>query len=265
MPLLEHVPAASLFVSEPNPYMFGNPANDAANPAWSNANWLKSRFHFSFAEYHDPARSSFGVLRVMNDDLVQPQRGFGTHPHRDMEIVTYVVEGQLTHQDSMGQKETLGAGSVQFMTAGTGVRHSEHNWSAEPLRFIQIWINPRSRGLKPNYGSFDGAKSKAGEEFQHLVSDVKGSAATPIKLNQDVNLYVACTSSPQTLEVGVGRQAYLLCVAGDATATAEAPPATASQPLRQHDGLRLYGPATLTVTPTGGAPATVLVLEMKQP
>eukprot|EP00667_Euglena_gracilis_P024280 EG_transcript_27850 len=175
----------------------------------------------------------------------------------------------------MGQKETLGAGSVQFMTAGTGVRHSEHNRGAEPLRFIQIWISPRSRGLKPNYGSFDGARSSESEGFQHLVSDVRDAAETPIKLNQDVNLYVAKTASPQTLEIKAGRQAYVLCVVGDATATttADAPPATASQTLRQHDGLRLYGPATLTVTPggalapgaPGGALATVLVLEMKQP
>eukprot|EP00667_Euglena_gracilis_P015630 EG_transcript_16274 len=264
MALLEHVPAASLFVSEPEPCMFGNPANDSANPAWSNANWLKSRFHFSFAEYHDPARSSFGVLRVMNDDLVQPQRGFGTHPHRDMEIVTYVVEGQLTHQDSMGQKETLGPGSVQFMTAGTGVMHSEHNLGDLPLRFIQIWIQPRSRGLPPNYGSFDGAKAPSGEGFHHLVSDAQdNSTSTPVKLNQDTNMYVAKTASPQTLEVGAGRQAYLLCVSGEATVKVTASWADGCQPLQQHDGLKLRGPASVTVTPSG--PATVLVLEMKKP
>lgn len=96
----------------------------------------------------------FGVLRVMNDDLVQPKRGFGTHPHRDMEICTYIVEGELTHQDSMGTKETLGRGSVQFMTAGRGVQHSEHNLHpSAPLRFIQIWIMTRQNGLPPNYGS----------------------------------------------------------------------------------------------------------------
>eukprot|EP00668_Euglena_longa_P043099 GGOE01057121.1.p2 GENE.GGOE01057121.1~~GGOE01057121.1.p2 ORF type:complete len:200 (-),score=50.97 GGOE01057121.1:137-736(-) len=199
----------------------------------------------------------------MNDDLVQPQRGFGTHPHGDMEIVSYVVEGELTHQDSMGQKETLGAGSVQFMTAGTGIMHSEHNLGDKPLRFIQIWIVPRSRGLKPNYGSFDGAKTAPGEGFQQLVSDVQTEAVTPIKLNQDVNMYVAKMESPQTLDIGAGRQAYLLCVSGDATVQATAAWATGCQPLRQHDGLRLHGPASLTVTPSG--PATVLVLEMKKP
>lgn len=94
---------------------FGNKANEPSNPQWTNANWLKSRFHFSFAEYNNPRNQNFGVLRVMNDDLVQPNRGFGAHPHRDMEICTYVVDGKLTHQDSMGTKETLQRGAIQFM------------------------------------------------------------------------------------------------------------------------------------------------------
>ena len=129
-----HIPESILYVSEPQPRMFGNSANET-NAGWSNKNWLKSRFHFSFAEYRNPKNSQFGCLRVMNDDLVQAHRGFGTHGHRDMEIVTYVVEGQLTH-DGIGGEETLGRGSVQFMTAGTGIRHSEHNLNkTKPLRF----------------------------------------------------------------------------------------------------------------------------------
>lgn len=107
-----------LFVSQPDPSWFGNPSNDISNPNWSNKNWLKSRFHLSFAEYNK-GRSRYGVLRVVNDDLVQPARGFGRHGHSNMEIVTYIVQGELTHLDSMGTSETLGKGSVQFMTAGT--------------------------------------------------------------------------------------------------------------------------------------------------
>lgn len=105
-------------VAEPNPSWFGNKANEPGNKAWTNLNWLRSLFHFSFAEYSNSHNVDFGVLRVMNDDLVQPNRGFGAHPHRDMEICTYIVEGKLTHQDSMDTKETLGRGAVQFM-----VRH----------------------------------------------------------------------------------------------------------------------------------------------
>lgn len=116
-PYAEVVEGDTLFVSEPNPAWFGNPKNLKQHAHWTNSNWLKSRFHFSFAEYHDQNRSRFGVLRVMNDDLVQPDRGFGTHPHANMEICTYVVSGELTHQDSMGTEETLQRGAIQFMTA----------------------------------------------------------------------------------------------------------------------------------------------------
>lgn len=109
------IPNSKLGVSEPNPSWFGNPGNEKNNSNWTNPNWLKSRFHFSFAEYSNPHNMGFGILRVMNDDLVQPNRGFGTHPHRDMEICTYIVEGKLTHKDSMGSQESLGRGGVQFM------------------------------------------------------------------------------------------------------------------------------------------------------
>eukprot|EP01125_Pyxidicula_operculata_P011173 TRINITY_DN3649_c0_g1_i2.p1 TRINITY_DN3649_c0_g1~~TRINITY_DN3649_c0_g1_i2.p1 ORF type:complete len:231 (-),score=35.89 TRINITY_DN3649_c0_g1_i2:63-686(-) len=192
--LFRKVASKSLFVSEPNPRYFGNPANPSNNPDWTNNNWLKSRFHFSFAEYSNDANSNFGVLRVMNDDLVQPSRGFGTHPHRNMEIVTYIVEGELTHKDSMGTDETLSRGSVQFMTAGTGVSHSEHNLNPkDPLRFIQMWIQPRKSGIEPNYGSLNVKaedKHKRHNKWYHIVTDVLNQADVPIKINQDANIYV---------------------------------------------------------------------------
>merc|ERR1711871_391010 len=109
---IKKVPESKLFTSEPPPDWFGNRQNEQGNSNWTNANWLKSRFHFSFAEYSNRRNENFGVLRVMNDDLVQPARGFGTHPHRDMEIFTYIVEGELTHADSMGTDETLGRGAL---------------------------------------------------------------------------------------------------------------------------------------------------------
>jgi redox-sensitive bicupin YhaK (pirin superfamily) len=122
----------------------------------------------------------------MNDDLVQPARGFGEHPHSNVEICTYVVGGHLTHKDSMGTEETLSRGAVQFMTAGTGVRHQEHNLhKSEPLRFIQMWINTRKRGLAPNYGSSSGEEASRQNRWSHLVSDVlDATAQTPIKINQ---------------------------------------------------------------------------------
>ena len=212
-----------LFVSEPNPAWFGNPGNDAKNSNWSNSNWLKSRFHFSFAEWNG-GRGNYGCLRVVNDDLVQPKRGFGKHGHGNMEICTYVLDGSLYHKDSMGTSESLPRGSIQFMTAGTGVQHEERNLSAgKPLRFIQTWILPRSRGLKPNYGSFS-ADSSVQEErtnkWLHLVGDVKSNTgSSKIQINQDCNLYVAEIDAENTLSFDLlnGRQGYLICVEGSAS------------------------------------------------
>ena len=113
---------------------------ESKNMGNSNLGWLKSKFHFSFAEYYNPDNINFGVLRVINDDLVQPNTGFDTHPHRDMEIISYVVNGELTHGDSMGNKNTITRGHVQYMSAGTGVYHSEHNFGKDTLRLLQIWI-----------------------------------------------------------------------------------------------------------------------------
>jgi redox-sensitive bicupin YhaK (pirin superfamily) len=216
-PSIKVIPNKYLFVSEPDPSWFGNESNPTSDPAWTNKNWLKSRFHFSFAEYNNPANQNFGVLRVMNDDLVQPHRGFGTHPHRDMEIITYIVNGKLTHQDSMGTKESLGRGSIQFMTAGSGVRHSEFNHGDEPLRFIQTWIVPSERGLKPNYGSCSGSAEGRKNKFQHLVSNVKDSTtSTPVQINQNVDAYASelDLGSTITMNLPAKRQAYLLCMEG---------------------------------------------------
>jgi len=257
------VPHDKLFVSEPDPTWFGNHPNPEADSAkgWTNKNWLKSRFHFSFAEY-DSGPDSFGVLRVMNDDLVQPHRGFGTHPHRDMEIITFVVAGELTHKDSMGEEETLQRGSIQFMSAGTGVRHSEHNWHAEqPLRFVQSWVTPRSRGLAPKYGSMVGdaaAHAARRDKWAHLVSDVKSRAKTPVHISQDCNVYVTELSpgaSSGPLELSARRQAYLLCVEGGASL------ASSEVALRRHDAAEIKGPLTLEWSAEDSG-ALLLVFEM---
>jgi quercetin 2,3-dioxygenase len=206
-----------LHVSEPNPSWFGNGPNTPTDPQWTDPNWLKSRFHFSFADYDNDKNADYGVLRVMNDDLVQPHRGFGTHPHRDMEIITYIVHGALSHQDSMGTCEALGRGSIQFMTAGTGVQHSEFNHGDNPLRFIQTWIRPTTFGLKPNYGSYHANHELKKNQLQHLVGNVKdASTLAPVKIHQDVDAYAAELElgQPITYELPKGRQAYLLCIEG---------------------------------------------------
>lgn len=267
----------SLSSTEPNPAWFGNPANESRNPLWTLKNWLKSRFHFSFAEYSNPHNINFGVLRVMNDDLVQPNRGFGEHPHRDAEICTYVVQGHLTHQDSMGTAETLHRGAVQFMTAGRGVSHSEHNLhQSDPLRFIQIWITTRTRGLKPNYGSFVGDEAGRRNQWQHLVGDVNDSkSSSAIQINQDANIHVTEIDAGETVTftVAEGRQAYLLCVEGAGVVRGDH---GSDEVLVRHDAAEVYGPNTFTITPAevsaestetaataGAGAAHFLLVEMK--
>eukprot|EP01039_Chlorochromonas_danica_P009187 gene9187-10146_t len=262
--LFRKVPAAKLGVSEPDPSWFGNPANESKNPNWTNGNWLKSRFHFSFAEYTNPRNLQFGVLRVMNDDLVQPNRGFGRHPHRDMEICTYVVQGDLTHQDSMGSKETLSRGSVQYMSAGRGVQHSEHNLHpTNPLRFIQIWIQPRQKGLTPRYGGYPGREQERLNRWAHLVGDISNpsSSSAGVQIHQDANLYVTEVEQGQEVSFSLeaNRQAYLVCLEGEV----EVSGAHGKEVLSMYDAAEVFGGNELKVKRVSGCAKThVLMLEM---
>jgi len=252
---------SKLGLSEPDPRYFGNPANEMENPEWTNKNWLKSRFHFSFAEYNNPKNTNFGVLRVLNDDLVQPDRGFGEHPHRDVEICTYVVEGKLTHTDSMGTSETLSRGAVQFMTAGTGVRHSEHNLDKNnPLRFIQVWITTRNRGLQPCYGSTVGDYDSRHNTWHHLVSDRQSTDDTPIKINQNANIFVSEIDFGEVVEFEIieGRQVYTLCMEGAIIISG----AHGAETLERHEAAEVFGPNCLTFSPQNEMNAHILLIEM---
>ncbi len=180
----------------------------------SNLGWLRSKFHFSFAEYYNPKNMNFGVLRVINDDLVKQGTGFDTHPHRDMEIISYVVDGELTHADSMNNESTLSRGQVQYMSAGSGIYHSEHNFGNEILRFLQIWILPDSKGHVPTYGDYRFSWSDRHNKWLHMVSGKSGNA--PIKINQDMNIYSLELESNSEINftVSEGRQAYLVQIEG---------------------------------------------------
>ncbi len=172
--------------------------------------WLKSFHTFSFADYHDPKHMGFGPLRVINEDRVQPGMGFGTHGHRDMEIISYVLEGGLAHKDSMGNGSTIKPGDVQRMSAGTGVRHSEFNASDKELvHFLQIWIEPSKQGIAPSYEEkhFDDA-SKRGK--LRLVASPDGAEGS-VRLNQDAKLYAALLDGAEsaTLEPAKGRLVYV--------------------------------------------------------
>lgn len=187
----------------------------------ANHGWLNTHFHFSFADYYNPNNMRFGALRVINDDLVAAQTGFETHPHRDMEIVSYVVDGALTHQDSMGNRGTIERGHVQYMSAGTGVFHSEHNLGNETLRLLQIWILPDRAGHTPNYGEFKFDWNKRENTWFHMVSPIDGGA--PIEIHQDANLYSLVLEEGKeiTFSVGEGRQAYLVQIEGSGVVNGE--------------------------------------------
>lgn len=184
----------------------------------ANHGWLDTRFTFSFADYNDPRHMGFRALRVINDDRVAGGGGFGAHPHRDMEIITYMVEGQLEHQDNMGHGAVLKRGDVQHMTAGHGVVHSEFNHSqTEPLRLLQIWIFPEKRGLVPDYQ--DRHFEEQGKLNRlRLVASTDGREDSLI-INQDVDLYDAelARGVEVRLPLRPGRHAWVQVISGEAT------------------------------------------------
>ena len=186
----------------------------SADRGHANHGWLNSHHTFSFADYYDPAHMGVGSLRVINDDRVAPGRGFGTHPHRDMEIISYVVEGALEHKDSIGTGSVINAGDVQIMSAGTGVAHSEFNHSQqEGVRFLQIWVMPNQRALTPRYQQkFYGPER---ENALCLVASPDGEDGSLV-VNQDVRLYASILGAGRQLahSLATGRQAYLQVVSG---------------------------------------------------
>lgn len=188
---------------------------DHSRMGHSDKGWLTSWFHFSFAEYFNPENMQYGALRVLNDDLIQPHAGFDLHPHRNMEIITYVINGELTHEDSMKKRRVLGRGDVQYMSAGTGIYHSERNDSDKLLRLLQIWILPDKADYPPQYGDFQLPWEDRKNRWLPLASGKEGDA--PIRIHQDVGLYVAEIVGGNSLQFDVhpGRQVYLVAIEGE--------------------------------------------------
>ena len=219
----------------------------------ANHGWLDSWHSFSFADYHDPAHMGFGPLRVINEDRVQPGMGFGTHGHRDMEIISYVLEGALEHKDSMGNGSVIRPGNVQRMSAGTGVRHSEYNPSAdEGVHFLQIWIEPGVRGVAPSYEErhFDAA-SKRGR--LRLIASRDGREGS-VTIHQDAQVYAALLDGTEsaTHAVAAGRKAYVHVARGEVTVN--------GQPLRAGDALKATGEREIRLD--GGRDAEVLLFDL---
>ncbi|AMO74995.1 MULTISPECIES: pirin family protein [Pseudomonas] len=177
--------------------------------------WLNAKHHFSFAEYYDPERMSWGNLRVWNDDEIDPGTGFPPHPHREMEIITYVRQGAITHQDSLGNKGRTEAGDVQVMSAGSGIVHSEYNLEQDVTRIFQIWILPTQRGGTPSWGAKPFPKGDRAGRFVILASGDENDEDT-LRIRADGRLAAATLKAGQSAEYALGndRRAYLVPAAG---------------------------------------------------
>jgi redox-sensitive bicupin YhaK (pirin superfamily) len=177
--------------------------------------WLNAKHHFSFAGYYDPKRMGWGSLRVWNDDEIGAKTGFPPHPHADMEIITYVREGAITHQDSMGNKGRTEAGDVQVMSAGSGIRHSEYNLEDETTRIFQIWIQPETTGGKPSWGAKPFPKENRSGQFVTLASGFAGdNDALPIRANARVMGATVTAGQQLSLPLDPSRHVYLVAARG---------------------------------------------------
>lgn len=188
----------------------------------ANHGWLDSRFTFSFAEYYDPAHMGFRSLRVINDDRIAPRGGFPTHPHRDMEIFSYVLEGSLAHQDSMGNSRTLRPGQIQLMSAGSGVTHSEFNPSAtDTTHMLQIWIQPRERGLTPRYTEWTPTPEQEDSPKVLIISPDGRDGSATIAQDAEIHRLKLRPGESVAHTLAAGRGLWLHLIRGEATLDGE--------------------------------------------
>ena len=230
-----------------------NEIRRANERGYADHGWLKSFHSFSFANYYDPQHMGFGPLRVINEDRVAGGAGFGRHPHNDMEIISYVLSGELEHKDSMGNGSIIRSGDVQRMSAGTGVVHSEFNQSkTEPVHFLQIWIIPDEQGIQPGYEQkFFPAEDKRGRLC--IVASPDGRDGS-IRIHQNALVYSALVDGDESVEheLADGRQAYIHVVRGDATVNGEV--------LNSGDALKLRDERSIAIG--RGKQAEVLLFDL---
>ena len=203
--------------------------------------WLNAKHHFSFAEYYDPARMGWGALRVWNDDEIGPKSGFPPHPHRDMEIITYVREGAITHQDSLGNKGRTEAGDVQVMSAGSGIRHSEYNLEPSKTKIFQIWIEPTTKGGQPTWGAKPFPKSDRSGKLVTIASGIAGDQdALPIRADARVLATTLKAGESAEYEPHKARHLYLVPAAGSVEVNGVR--------VNARDGAAIRNEAKLTIT-----------------
>lgn len=223
------------------------------NMGKSDLGWLESRFHFSFAEYRNPNNMNFGVLRVLNDDLIHPRSGFDTHPHANMEIISYIIDGEITHKDSLGNSETLKRGEVQYLSAGDGIYHSEHNLhQTKDLRLLQIWILPPQSGLPRLYGSHKFSEVEKDNKLLKIVSSQNGDSK--IKIYQDINIFVSEFDKKLEYKVEKDRQVYFVQIEGKADINGVV--------LENGDAMEIVDEEKLTINPI--TKSHILFVEMQK-
>lgn len=218
----------------------------------ANHGWLDARHHFSFARYWNPERVEFGALRVINDDRVAAGAGFGEHPHDNMEIITYVRQGAITHRDSLGNEGRTEAGDVQVMSAGTGVRHSEFNLEDEDARLYQIWIQPNEHNVAPRWKTKQFPKSHVTGQLPVLVSGQPQHAGRGIFIHQDAAIYGGRLAKGTVIEQTLKHQAYVLASVGEITVN--------NVRMKQGDGAEAVGVSALSIT--AETDAEVLVIDV---
>lgn len=204
--------------------------------------WLRSDFSFSFSEYYDPSNMGFGPLRVLNDDVVAPNTGFGMHPHKNMEIITFVLKGELEHRDDLGNIELMKPGIVQKMTAGSGIRHSEMNPSAsESVELLQLWIEPSTLQLSPGYEMVSYTEEQLAGKLHPVIAPTHPAGAGHI--NQDATLYLSTLTAGQSLQYSLGssRRGFLFVIEGELLINED-------QHVRRRDSLRISEEPVLTWT-----------------
>ena len=207
----------------------------------ANFGWLDARWHFSFGDYHDPANMGFGPLRVFNDDIVAGGGGFEPHPHRDMEIITYVIDGELAHKDNLGNGDVIHPGEVQVMSAGTGIVHAEFNNSPDrPVHLNQIWIQPRTRNLPPRWEQRPFNRDQRSNRLLPVVSGAAGIDGT-LRIDQDATMYVSSLDAGKSVthQLKPNRRAYLFVIRGSLSLNGSS--------LSQGDQARVENEASLSI------------------
>ena len=233
--------------------------HQAATRGLANHGWLKSNHTFSFANYYNPERMGFGTLRVLNDDFVEAGRGFGRHPHDNMEIISIPLSGDLKHQDSMGNETIIKQGDIQAMSAGTGVAHSEMNANTDkPVEFLQIWVYPKSRNIQPNYSQITLDESQLNNQLTQIVSPTATDAG--VAVNQDAWFHLSKLEAGDQLTYDFkksGNGVYVFVLEGSAT--------VAGQELNRRDGFGVWDTDAIDIAANGDARLLLMEVPMEVP